>query len=1068
MKIVDFSVRKPVTIAMIFVAAVVFGFVSLDRLRLNLLPDISYPTLTIQAEYPDAAPMEVENFVTRPLEEAVGVVNGLRTLRSVSKPGMSEITLEFAWKTRMDYAALDVRDKIDLIELPRECNQPIILRYDPSLDPIMRVGIFGTDNLIKLRFIADRTLKRELESLEGVASAKVLGGLEEEIQIELDERKLAMFGVPIAQVSSRLLQDNVNQSGGRLRDKGAEFLLRTENEFKSVNEIKNTIVQEQDGKRIILTDLGSVSRGYKEREIITRISGREAVEVAIYREGDANTVQVAEAIKKRLQLLKSQMPKGIETEILFDQSHFIKKAIGEVRNNALFGAVLAILVLFLFLRDLRSTVIIGLSIPISIMTTFVLMRQLGVSLNLMSMGGLALGVGMLVDNSIVVLENISRHKDKGLDRREATLLGASQVGKAVIASTLTTVAVFLPIVFVEGIAGQVFKDQALTVSVSLLASLIVAVMLIPMISSLKFRFLEGVRLRTRTPETVADGRKKRLARVRRGAKRAFLFVFETVPIFVLKILRRLGGGISRGFEVVTGPLLHVFGQGFGLVERRYLPVLRWTLGHKGVFLFFILMFFLSSVWLTRFVGKELIPQFSQGEFSFNVKLHEGSPLGATDKKLSEMERIVSSQDAVATYFSSVGQASRLGSNVKSKDKHVGQLNVIMKNRGDRKGEERLIANLRNSFDSIEGMTCKFSRPMYFSFQTPIEVDIYGYNLDMLKDLSDEVTGRIRNIKGIKDVKTSMEPGNPELNIVFDRVRLSSLGLSLDQVAGILKTKIQGEVPTKYKEKEQQIDIRVRTSAWQADDIGILNSLVVGQREGKPILLGLVADIDAVRGLSQITRISQQRVAVVSGNISGRDLGSVSKDIETALAGIRVPAEASVELGGQNEELLNSYRNLRFALILAVFLVYLVMASQFESFVHPFIILFTVPLGAIGVIWTLFLTGKSLSVVVLIGAIMLAGIVVNNGIVLIDYINTLRRRGVDKYEAIVEGGKVRLRPIIMTTLTTVLGLLPMALGWGEGSEIRAPMALTVIGGLLGATVMTLLVIPSLYAIMDRGK
>ncbi len=1047
---------------MIFLAAVVFGFVSLDRLRLKLLPDISYPTLTVQTEYPDAAPMEVENFVTRPLEEAVGVISGLRTLQSVSKPGLSEITLEFTWKTRMDYVALDVRDKIDLIELPKECSQPVILRYDPSLDPIMRVGIYGSGNLVKLRYIADRTLKRELESLEGVASAKVLGGLEEEIQVELDERKLAMFGVPISQVSTRLLQDNVNQSGGRLRDKGSEFLLRTENEFKNLGEIRNTIVQEQEGKRIILADLGAIRRGFREREVITRINGKEAVEVAIYKEGDANTVEVANAIRWRLSSLKTQMEKGIETEILFDQSRFIKKAIGEVKSNAILGAILAVIILFFFLKDLRSTIIIGLSIPISVMTTFVLMRQLGVSLNLMSLGGLALGVGMLVDNSIVVLENISRHKDGGMDRREATVVGASEVGKAVIASTLTTVAVFLPIVFVEGIAGQVFKDQALTVSVSLLASLIVALMLIPMISSLKFRTSE-------TPTAVGSSTQSNIpkSRVKRFFKRIG-GIAESVVIFCIKSLRFISRQISRSMSFLTRPLLTTFGRGFAFLEVRYVPLLQWTLSHKGVFLAGIVLLFVASLWLSAFVGKELIPQFSQGEFSFNVKLPEGSPLDATSAKLEKMESIVASEKAVDTYFSSVGLASRLGSNVKSKDKNIGQLNVIMKQRGDKKAEARLIADLRDRFADIGGMTYKFSRPMYFTFQTPIEVDVFGYNLDVLSRVSNDIVDGIATIPGIKDAKTSMEPGNPELNIIFDRVRLSSLGLSLDDVANILKTKIQGDVPTKFKEKEQQVDIRVRTTAWRSEDIGILKSLVVGERGGTPISLGTVADVDAAKGLAQISRISQQRAAVVSANLTDRDLGSVSKDIEAVIAGIPIPPEATVELGGQNEELLHSYKNLRFALILAIFLVYLVMASQFESFLHPFIILFTVPLGAIGVIWTLFLTGKSISVVVLIGAIMLAGIVVNNGIVLIDYINILRRRGMAKYEAIIEGGRVRLRPIIMTTMTTVLGLLPMALGLGEGSEIRAPMALTVIGGLLGATILTLLVIPSLYAVVARGK
>ena len=487
MQIIDVSIRRPVTIAMIFVAVVVFGFVSLNRLNLRLLPELSYPTLTIQTEYPDAAPADVENFVTRPLEEAIGVVSGLRAIRSSSKPGMSEITLEFTWKTPMQYAALDARDKVDLVQLPRECESPVILRYDPALDPVLRIGVYGDDNLGRLRYIADRTIKKELESLDGVASAKVLGGLEEEIHVELDERKLASYGIPIAQVAARLAQENVNQSGGRLRDKGAEFLLRTENEYKDVNEIAQTIVREDQGRKVILADLGLVERGYMEREVITRLKGREVVEVAIHKEGDANTVEVAETVKRRLQYLQKQLPSGVKTEVLFDQSRFIEQSIAEVRSNAIIGAILAILILYLFLREARSTVLIGLSIPISIMFTFVMMRQLGVSLNLMSLGGLALGVGMMVDNSIVVLESISRHQGEGTERREATAVGAKEVSRAVSASTFTTVAVFLPIVFVEGIAGQVFRDQALTVSVSLLASLIVAVTLVPMVSALRFQ-----------------------------------------------------------------------------------------------------------------------------------------------------------------------------------------------------------------------------------------------------------------------------------------------------------------------------------------------------------------------------------------------------------------------------------------------------------------------------------------------------------------------------------------------------------------------------------------------------
>jgi HAE1 family hydrophobic/amphiphilic exporter-1 len=1059
LKIIEFSIRRPVTIAMIFLATVVFGLVALNRLSLKLLPEISYPTLTIQTEYPDAAPAEVENFVTRPLEEAVGVVNGLRAVRSVSKPGMSEITLEFTWKTPMQYAALDVRDKVDLVQLPRECDEPVILRYDPALDPVVRIGVYGEDNMIRLRYIADRTIKKELEALEGVASAKVLGGLEEEIQVELDERKLASYGIPIAQVATRLAQENVNQSGGRLRDKGAEFLLRTENEFKSVDEIARTIVREEDGRKVVLADLGRVERGYMEREIITRLNGQEVVEVAIHKEGDANTVEVADAVKRRLDVLQKQLPEGVKTKVLFDQSRFIKQSIAEVRSNAILGAILAIIILYIFLRDSRSTFIIGLSIPISIMFTFVMMRQLGVSLNLMSLGGLALGVGMLVDNSIVVLESISRHKEKGLDRRTATSIGASEVSRAVIASTLTTVSVFLPIIFVEGIAGQVFKDQAMTVSVSLLASLVVALMLIPMVSALNTSVSEPA-----VGEQKAPSRWKLV----RGFKTGSRAVFLTTPIFVLRQIRRLFGLIAWLINRLFRPFLALFNRGYGAIDRGYEPVLRWTLAHKGRFLSVIVVLFMLAVASSTFIGQELIPPFSQGEFSFDVLLAEGSPLESTDKKMARLEEIAAGMPEVESYFTSVGTANRLGSNVKSKDKNLGQLNIVMKKKGNRSLEEGLIADLRNEFDKVPGIQYKFSRPTYFSFQTPVEVHVFGYNLEVLKDFSDELADRIATIDGVKDVKTSMEYGNPELNVHFDRVRLSSLGLSLNEVSNTLKTKIKGDVPTKYKEREKQVDIRVRTAAWRADDVESMRSLVVAEQDGRPITLATVADVEVARGLNQISRISQQRAAVVTANISGRDLGGVSEDIRAILSSVSVPSQLTVELGGQNEELLNSYRNLRLALLLAVFLVYLVMAAQFESFIHPFIIMFTVPMGAIGVLFTLLIFGKSLSVVVFIGAIMLAGIVVNNGIVLIDYINQLRRRGMEDYEAIVEAAKVRLRPILMTTMTTVLGLLPMALATGEGAEIRSPMALTVIGGLLGGTILTLLVIPSLYAVVARAK
>ncbi|HEU4364325.1 MAG TPA: efflux RND transporter permease subunit, partial [Candidatus Krumholzibacteria bacterium] len=944
MRIVDLSIRRPVTVTMIFVAVVVFGFVALSRLPLRLLPEISYPSLTIQTEYPDAAPAEVENFVTRPLEEAVGVISGLRTVRSVSKPGTSEIILEFTWKTSMQYAALDVRDKIDLVRLPRECKAPVILRYDPSLDPVVRIGISGSDNLVRLRNLADYTIKKELEALDGVASAKVLGGLEEEIQVELDERRLSSYGIPIATVASRLAQDNVNQSGGRLRDKGSEFLLRTENEFQSVDDIANTIVREEEGRRVILADLGTVTRGHVEREVITRLNGEEVVEVAIYKEGDANTVTVAGAVRQRLDRMKRQLPDDVRIDTLFDQSRFIKSAIDEVRANAIQGALLAVLILYLFLRDFRSTLIIGLSIPISIMFAFVIMQQLGVSLNLMSLGGLALGVGMLVDNSIVVLESIARHKEREPDRRKATAAGAKEVASAVTGSTLTTVAVFLPIVFVEGLAGQVFKDQALTVSISLLASLVVSLMLIPMASAMDFRARGAA-----APEAAKPLPRRRLARWLAPVARVLT---GTVPVFVMRVVRRASALVARGVAAAFHPLRAAYDRFFPRLEASYGRALDRVLARRAVFLAGVLALFAATAALSPLIGKEVIPQFSQGEFSFAVQLPEGTPLEATDARLTRMEEMVDGEPGVESYFTSVGTATRLGSNVKSKDENLGQLNVVMERKGDPAAEEALVSSLRKQFERIEGVDIKFARPSYFTFQTPLEVHVFGYDLDELKRFSDDLALRMAEIPGVKDVKSSLEFGNPELNVAFDRVRMSAMGLSIEEVANTVRTKIAGDVPTQFKERDKQVDIRVRTTAWRAEDVGAMRALVVTERDGAPVMLGTIASVDVARGVNQISRVSQQRAAIVSGNVSGRDLGNVARDAEAALASLRIPQGITVELGGENEELQRSYRSLMLALILAVFLVYLVMAAQFESFVHPFIIMFTVPLAATGVILTL--------------------------------------------------------------------------------------------------------------------
>lgn len=1020
--LVDLAVRRRVSVVMTALAVIAFGVVGYQRLSLELFPDITYPSLTIQTDFPDTAPQEVENLVTRPLEEAVGVLRGLQTIHSVSRPGVSEVTLEFEWGSDMDLLSMEVREKIDRLLLPDEATDPVVLRFDPSLDPIIRLALSGSGDLTVLRRLADKQIKQDFETVKGVAAAEVKGGLEEEIQIEVDQNRLAALGISLDQVQQVVGVGNVNLPGGALRGRDSQYLIRTINEFDDMQEIADLIIRHQDGASVRLGDVAQVYRGSKERDEITRVRGRESVEVSLYKEGDANTVTVAKRLRERIEDWQGgKLPEGVEMTVLFDQSHFIKQAVDEVRNAALIGGVLAILVLMLFLRDGRSTLIIATSIPISVVATFIAMYKMDISLNIMSLGGLTLGIGMLVDNSIVVLESIYRKRKDGQDLVTAAVMGTTEVGPAVVASTMTTVAVFLPIVFVEGIAGQLFRDQALTVTFSLLASLIVAVTLIPMLSAAGGRLPRpGVKI-----GTDEEGHSESLMEVPT--------LQETMSL----------GGFSRGYDRLLR----------GAMSKAALTLV------IGFSLFFV------SIYAVRFLGTELIPQMSEGEFFFEVNLPEGASLAATDRTVQLMEKVAAEDTTLALYYATVGSRQVSGGvAVNNKAENLGQLNVSLKNRSDEAGELASAEAMRARFENLPDLEVKFGRPSYFSVKTPVEVIVFGDDLEELRSYSLELAKSMEGLPGLVDVRSSLEAGNPELQVVFDRQRLAALDLDMGVLSETLKNRVLGVVPTRFREEDRQIDIRIRNREDDRQSLADVRNLVLPGPDGEQLRLLSVADVTESRGPAEIHRLQQQRAAVVSANLAGRSLGAAIADVRQELESNPVPVGLSTELGGQNKEMQVSFNSLRFALILAVFLVYLVMASTFESFLHPLLVLFTIPLALVGVVAGLWITGTSITVIVLIGAVMLVGIVVNNAIVLIDTINRLRRSGVEKQEAVLKAGHLRLRPILMTTLTTILGLLPMALSWGEGSELRSPLAITVAGGLLLSTLLTLVVIPAAYKIV----
>ncbi|WP_024890191.1 efflux RND transporter permease subunit [Luteimonas huabeiensis] len=1111
--VIEFSTRRRVTVAMVTVSLLLFGLLGLGNLKVNLLPDLSYPTLTVRTEYTGAAPAEIETLVSEPVEEALGVVKGLRKLKSVSRTGQSDVVLEFAWGTDMDQASLEVRDKLETLQLPLEVEPPVLLRFNPSTEPILRVALSAAGDgdpvrqLTELRRYADDDLKKKLEPVPGVAAVRVGGGLEDEIQVELDTQQLARIGLPIDNVIQRLKQENVNLSGGRLEEGTQRYLVRTVNQFASVEEIRGMLVATQsaaatsgsgaeevariaaasgdaavlaaamqaqsaggssgrtvaDGRPVRLGDVAEVRQGYRERESIIRLGGREAVELAIYKEGDANTVATADAVHARLEQLRKEVPAGIELTVVDDQAKFIRAAIADVKFDAVLGGTLAILIIFLFLRSGWSTFVVGLSLPVSIVATFFFMDQLGLSLNVMSLSGLALATGLVVDDSIVVLESIAKARERGLGVLEAAIEGTREVGMAVVASTLTLIAVFLPLVFVEGIAGQLFRDQAITVALAVGISLAVSMTLIPMLSALKARSPMQFPDEAPHPQWRPEARWQRpLAATGRGIGALARGACFAVAWFFVRLWRGAAALLSpvmrKASDLAMAP--------YEAAERAYLRLLPGAMARPWAVLGVSAAAFAASLAVVPLLGTDLIPQLAQDRFEMTVKLPPGTPLRETDRVLREVQAAHDGDDGIAALFGYSGSGTRLDANPTESGENVAKLTVVMAEGGSRELEARLTDALRGTMRAYPGAQVDFSRPALFSFSTPLEIELRGQDLDGLAAAGQKMAALLRANPHYADVKSTVEQGAPEIRIVFDQARAGALGLTTRQIADAVVRSVRGEVATRYNFRDRKIDVLVRAREGERDSVEAIRNLIVNPEAARPVRLSAVAEVLATTGPAEIHRADQVRVAVVSSNLRGIDLGAAVDEVRAMVAAEPLGAGVSMHIGGQGEELSESLGSLLFAFALAVFLVYLVMASQFESLLHPFVILFTIPLALVGAVLALLVTGHTISVVVFIGLILLVGLVVKNAIILIDKVNQLREAGVPKREAMVEGARSRLRPIAMTTLCTVFGFMPLALALGEGAEVRSPMAITVIGGVVVSTVLTLLVIPVVYDLMDR--
>lgn len=1114
-----FVTRRPVGITMFFLAIAVFGFVSLSKLSVDLMPEISYPSLTVRSTWPGAAPEDIEDRVSERVQEALSTLPALVRSTSISRAEVSDVVLEFEWGTPMTFAVQDVREKLDGVFLPAGAERPLILRYDPNLDPILRIGVTLADDdgdeatakkasvgeLVKLRWIAENRIKRELETLPGVAAVQVRGGLEEEIKVSVDPHRMAAQNVDPGVLAQRLAAENVNASGGRIREGSTEYLVRTLNEFTTVAEIEELPIERRGLGVIRVRDVAKVERTHAEREVISRIAGKEAVEIAIYREAGANVVDLAQRVKDALfgteeqreyttelgaegaaegsawsdrektAYLAWRLRDDVELATLSDQSTFIRAAIDDVRQAAVLGAILAVAVILVFLRRIAPTLIVGVAIPISVIVTFAPMFLLDVSLNLMSLGGLALGIGMLVDNAIVVIESIARCREEGDELRAAAVRGVREVAGAITASTLTTICVFLPIVFVHGVAGQIFGDQAITVVSSLGVSLIVAVLFIPMLASR--RWLSGERTAVRRPPRV-DFRSGLSFKPWQLPPTLFLIVAR-VLLYVVTLIGFVLGFVLRSLAFLLEWVARVlFEPVWRTLDALYPPFLKAAIRLAWIVLPLAGWLSYDAFGRVTTLGTELLPEIHQGEFTVFVALDVGKPLEETDRVMGTIARQVEALDEVLSTAVTVGvEKDSLTREIEGK--HTARLTV--RSTEAARGPEAELALQRRVEDIVSShpavaLAPDTRRPTPFAQEPPVQVEILGYDLASLEEVGRDVVARLSRAPEIAEVRSSVRPGHPEARVTFDRDKILEYGLDLGVVSAFVRDQVLGNVSTRFHEGDERIDVRVMGDEVVLSNLERVLDLVLNPAEADPVRLRSVAKVERVQGPAEIRRIGNTRAVVVTAQGEGLALGGLAEAIDRELEGLRHPDDVTVELGGQKRDMDEAQESMKFALLLAVFLVYVVMASQFESLLQPLVILVSVPLAGVGVVYVLEALGVTLSVIVFIGLIMLAGIVVNNAIVLIDRINQRRAAGVGLEEAILEAGRARLRPILMTTATTVLGLLPLtgwlaelpvlAVGAGEGAEIRAPLAITVIAGLISSTLLTLVVVPVVYFLVER--
>ncbi|NKB88263.1 MAG: hypothetical protein GKS06_08590 [Acidobacteria bacterium] len=1073
------AIKRPVTVLMGCVAVLLLGSVSFGGLSVDLLPDIGTPRVTLltTADTSALAPQEIERLVTAPLENQVQTVSGVRRVTSTSREGMSVITVEFPWGTNLDIATLHIREAVDKVrqQLPEDVERPAVLRWDPGSEPVMGMAVAGTGSLGALREMVEAIIVPRMEQVQGIAGAQVTGGAQREIQVNLEPDKLALYGLTVANIEDALERSNVSLQSGNVLQGALRYQVRALGEFASVDEIRDVIISRSSGRTMVrLGDIGDVVEGVKPRTAGALLDGQQAIGVLLYREAGSNTIEAVAAAEEALAELRAQYPE-LTLEIAFENASFISEAIQSVVQNIGLGSIFAFGILFLFLRDPRNPVLIGIAIPISIIATFVLCYFADISLNIMTLGGLALGAGLLVDNSIVVLENIFRHRQLGETAADAARHGTEQVGLAVAAATTTTIAVFLPIAYVHGVAGELFAAQAWTVTFALIASLIVSLTVLPMLASRFLRLGESTSTGS-GPDTGGDdfdpllaGRVRRLRRWLGALPGRGVDGLLTIMLFWVRLAVRATGWL-------LSPLLEAFAaiyNGFAAVYHR---LLIFCLAHRALTLVGITLLLVWGATVAQRLPWELMPQVNTGRFEVTIDVEPGTPFARLDQIVQETEAAARAGDGVARTFATLGAdpgaitSSAAGALELSPTR--ARLSVIMSGTRTRTmapALEAAIERVRTTAESIRGVSVVIdpqSNPLQRSLglsDSGFQVLVRGDDLDVLQGLADQGANILQSVEGLTDINSRSTRGNPEIRLRVKRDVAALYGVTVSDVTRALQAGLQGTIPTQFVEFDRRIDIRVVALSEQQSVEALLDQPYETQLG--PVPFRELVDFERAVGPQEIQRRDRVREVPITATLTGISLSEAVAGAELAMAELDLPTGYQWRIGGEREEVQASFQSLAWALALAAALVYMVMAAQFESLLHPFVILSTLPLGWVGVVTGLWLVGLTVNVVALIGAVVLTGIVVNDGIVKIDTINRLRAEGMPRRQAVLEGSALRLRPILMTTVTTMCALIPLAMGLGAGAELQRPLAVAVIGGEFTGTLLTLIVLPVIYEILD---